>query len=403
MVDISVAFKEYHGDRFQSSELARMKKACFFAGLRENYKYLVSHLKDQDDVDPIFMLKEIRECDESQYLVSTSNCPKGSGDGSNKNTGYYDKKNYDRRGYGSYQARSANVWEDPEDYQSDSLSEVKSEKENDDVQQDKSYHVGVTMTADEGEAFFGKCYNCGELGHPWCSCKKPQKPVLKLALNSEIERKAQLMEKKAVKAVKPEWGHRSEERPRPKGPSGSSSELRAPCDTPFSYWNEDTRDWWLGLENIGQTLTDGEPVITLINNGARVNTVTSSFVKRHGLKVGSINDLNKHRGRIPVSCSGGYYTEPIGYVLVRVQFPGIPSYDENQVALVIRDGSEFRQRVLVIIGTPTIDQVVRALKESEMDTIPEEWQRARCAHEYINGFFVRSMNLMRESRNPISK
>ena len=62
------------------------------------------------------------------------------------------------------------------------------------------------------------------------------------------------------------------------------------------------------------------------------------------------------------------------------------------MALVIRDGSEFSQRVLVIIGTPTIDWVVRALKESELDTIPEEWQRARHTHEYVNSFFVRSMN-----------
>ena len=53
MVDISVALKEYHGDHFQPGELARMKKACFFAGLWENYKYLVSLLKDQDDVDPV--------------------------------------------------------------------------------------------------------------------------------------------------------------------------------------------------------------------------------------------------------------------------------------------------------------------------------------------------------------
>ena len=44
MVDISVALKEYHGDRFQPRELARMKKQCFFTGLWENYKYLVSHL-----------------------------------------------------------------------------------------------------------------------------------------------------------------------------------------------------------------------------------------------------------------------------------------------------------------------------------------------------------------------
>ena len=93
--------------------------------------------------------------------------------------------------------------------------------------------------------------------------------------------------------------------------------------------------------------------------------------------VGSIADLNKHQGQIPVSCGGGYYTEPIGAVMVRVQFPRTPSYDEDQVALVIRDGSEFSRRVPVIIGTPTIDWVVWALNESKMDTIPEEWQRAR--------------------------
>ena len=46
----------------------------------------------------------------------------------------------------------------------------------------------------------------------------------------------------------------------------------------------------------------------------------------------------------------------------------------------------------VIIGTLMIDRVVRALKESELDTILEDWQRGRCAHEYVNDFFVRSMN-----------
>ena len=166
MVDISVALKEYHGDWFQPRELAWMKKQCFFAGLQENYKYLVSHLKDQDDVDPVLMLKEIRECDESQYLANTSHPPKSTNDGPAKNTNYYDKKNYDRQGYGNYTAWAANVPDDPDNHESDSLSDEASEKENDDVQQDRSYHVGVMFTADEGEAFFGKCYNCGEPGHP---------------------------------------------------------------------------------------------------------------------------------------------------------------------------------------------------------------------------------------------
>ena len=181
-------------------------------------------------------------------------------------------------------------------------------------------------------------------------------------------------------------------RPCPQDSPGRDSKVGAGQNTPCSYWNEDACDRWLGPENIGQILVNGQPVTALIDNGARMNTVMPSFVKRHGLEVGSIDDLNQHRGRIPVSCSGGYYTEPLGYVLIWVQLPGIPSYDEEQVALVIRDGSEFSRQVPFIVGTPMIDRVIRALKETEMETAPEEWQWAQVAHEYANGFFARSMN-----------
>ena len=51
------------------------------------------------------------------------------------------------------------------------------------------------MTADEGETFFRKCYNFSKPGHPWRDCKKPLKPVFRLTLNLENERKARQMEK----------------------------------------------------------------------------------------------------------------------------------------------------------------------------------------------------------------
>ena len=63
-------------------------------------------------------------------------------------------------------------------------------------------------------------------------------------------------------------------------------------DTPCSYWNEDAQDRWLGPENIGQVLVDGQPVTALIDIGAQMNTVAPSFVRQRGLKVGSIDDLN---------------------------------------------------------------------------------------------------------------
>ena len=48
MADISVKLEQYHGDRFGPGELSLMKKDCFYAGLKEHNKYLVSHMKDRD-------------------------------------------------------------------------------------------------------------------------------------------------------------------------------------------------------------------------------------------------------------------------------------------------------------------------------------------------------------------
>ena len=122
----------------------------------------------------------------------------------------------------------------------------------------------------------------------------------------------------------------------------------------------------------------------LIDNGACVNLVTLEFVKARGLGVGLIQDLNDHNWHIPLSGLGGNVTEPLGYVVNRVQIPYMPSYDEDQVALVVRDDSCFISRCPVVLGTPTINWVIRAMKESELKSAPEAWQSARYSNEYAN-------------------
>ena len=46
MADISVKLEQYHSDCFGPGELSLMKKDCFYVGLKEHNKYLVSHMKD---------------------------------------------------------------------------------------------------------------------------------------------------------------------------------------------------------------------------------------------------------------------------------------------------------------------------------------------------------------------
>ena len=52
MADISVRLEQYHSDHFRLGELSLMKKDCFYAGLKEHNKYLVSHMKDRDQYGP---------------------------------------------------------------------------------------------------------------------------------------------------------------------------------------------------------------------------------------------------------------------------------------------------------------------------------------------------------------
>ena len=75
MVDIGVALWEYHQDHFQPGELSHIKKECFFAGLQDQLKYLVSHMKDKKVYGPVDMLKELRENDEARYPVNTAHHP----------------------------------------------------------------------------------------------------------------------------------------------------------------------------------------------------------------------------------------------------------------------------------------------------------------------------------------
>ena len=115
-----------------------------------------------------------------------------------------------------------------------------------------------------------------------------------------------------------------------------------------------------------------------------MNVVTPEFVKARGLVAGSIQDLNNHAGHIPINGVGGKRTEPLGYVMIRVQIPNAPSYDEDQVALIVEDPSLFSQRCPVILGTPTIFRAVQVMKESEMNRVEPAWQHAKAGYEYTH-------------------
>ena len=118
--------------------------------------------------------------------------------------------------------------------------------------------------------------------------------------------------------------------------------------------------------------------MALLDNGTQVNTITPRYVNEHSLHMGLITDIMGSK----VTCVGlgNAYTRPLGYVVIWVQVDRVQGYDEDQIALVIPDFSNYATRVPIILGTPTIGHVVNVMREVEMDALAMPWANTRAAH-----------------------
>ena len=79
--------------------------------------------------------------------------------------------------------------------------------------------------------------------------------------------------------------------------------------------------------------------MALLDNGTQINTIMPKYISDHSLQMGPITDL---LGTKVASIGlGNAYTRPLGYVIIWVQVDGVQGYDEDQIALVIPDLSNF--------------------------------------------------------------
>ena len=113
-------------------------------------------------------------------------------------------------------------------------------------------------------------------------------------------------------------------------------------------------------------------------------------MKEHKLKVGLVHDLPLNPTVIPVSSIGGH-TATLGHVIISIQVEGIPSYYEEQVALIILNVTQLGLKVPIILGTPTIHQLCHQMKESVIQTAPEEWQHTLLSYEASRSVSIHTM------------
>ena len=136
-----------------------------------------------------------------------------------------------------------------------------------------------------------------------------------------------------MKGAGPLWQQWIHKEPPKRGSRGVKTTLQTP------FLNPDPFQWWYGIENVAKGKINGEGCMALLDNSTQVNTIMPRYVSDHSLQVEPITDLMGSK----VVCVGlgNAYTRLLGYIVIWVQVDGVWGYNEDQIALVILDFSNF--------------------------------------------------------------
>ena len=85
--------------------------------------------------------------------------------------------------------------------------------------------------------------------------------------------------------------------------------------------NPDPFQCWYWVENMAKVKINRESCMALLDNSAQINTIMPNYVKTHSLEIGPITDLIGTR--VTVLGLGNACTQPLGYIVVRVQVDGV--------------------------------------------------------------------------------
>ena len=140
----------------------------------------------------------------------------------------------------------------------------------------------------------------------------------------------------------------------------------------------------------------------LLDDGSQINSVMPAYTKAHDLVVRPLEELASDLTGCPIKGIGGVCTRAIGYVVFWVQIEGIPSYNEEQLALVVDDESAFARKVPIILGTPMLYCVVNCMKESEMEKASPKWENVLLGCKVHNRLFSHRANMKPDEPLPMN-
>ena len=221
-------------------------------------------------------------------------------------------------------------------------------------QQDKS---ASQLRQKTGWKYKDACYSCGKTGHWRKRC--PERPLGKRLLTREKPKK------------KPTLTTDSTQTENENDTEATTKQVRLKkkklAQKPQHY-NPDLMARLFGKASDAPILINGEETTCLVDTGATVTMIDETYCQRIGLEMQPLSSLVKLIG------TSGSPIPYSGYVIITVKFPHIPNYEEDVVMLVIRNQTEWADRVPIQIGTRIIAAVIEQIKP-DLQLLGDTWKQ----------------------------
>ena len=139
--------------------------------------------------------------------------------------------------------------------------------------------------------------------------------------------------------------------------------------------NTDPVAQFIGMDTIAEALIDDVPTKVLLDMGTTIDLMPVSYPKAAGLEIKPLSLIaDKH---VTMSLAARQYSEAIGYTEFNLKVPRVSDYDMDRLALLAEDDSNYSKRVPVALRTKTLDLIMYAMKEGEIELLDEVWKRTK--------------------------
>ena len=113
----------------------------------------------------------------------------------------------------------------------------------------------------------------------------------------------------------------------------------------LEYYNPNPWARILSRANETEIKIDGKISKALIDSGAMISMMSKGYCNEYGYEIQPLDQL------VPIEGSGGADVPYLGYVEIRMQIPGISSFDQDVLMLISHTTTHYHRRVPIQVGS----------------------------------------------------